>query len=254
MDRHSPVLARIGISIADAYRRADQREKARVARASAIDYLLAMPEELIASSIPILQALLTNQVLHADNDESVLQALSILDRAIESLPSYPAEQATLETARILSLASIGRGDRARRLLEPRLAGARGALKDQPENAATRVALTRLLVVQAFVDRHLDQSPLTPLTEAANSLTHVFVVRHAESLECVRQYLLTQHTLLVFDRSRSPQAALQRVKEVLKTIATLKKTNRQPAITTVIESEQQKLQMLLTGINHDLGIR
>jgi hypothetical protein len=246
-------LARLGLSVADAYRRGRQLENAQAARADSISYLLSMPEDTIARSVTILQALLTNQLLHAQDDESIRQASAMFDRATESLRSNPREQSALSTAKALTLASVGRGKQAEKLIDAQIAVARKEWEER-KSTANRLALAKLLVAKAELNRQLDQSPLKPLAEAANLLAHEWAVQQVNDLDAIRQYLVTYRTLAITSRKSVPRIAYEHVNEVYRTLSALQKKVRKPIIRTLIESEQQELAMLLTGLKSELGNR
>ena len=251
---HSARLGRIGISISDAYRRNIQSANAQRASSESIDYLLAMPEDSVATSITTLQALLTNQLVYAQDNETVQQASSMFDQAIKALTSYPDKQQTLRHAKILTLATIGQTSAAQSLLNQDLATARQQLAADTGNTNNRLALSKIYCVQSQVNGHLGQSRLKPLNDATNLLTHDWVVRHANSIDAVGQYLLTNRALIISARTSAPRTALKRVKEVLVTLRELRSSDRDPLVETLIDSEKHKLEMLLTGLNHDLNSR
>ncbi|MGD9263873.1 MAG: hypothetical protein PVG88_05985, partial [Methyloceanibacter sp.] len=105
-----------------------------------------------------------------------------------------------------------------------------------------------------VNRILDDSPLEPLTDAADLLTHDWVVLQVDDLDALRQVVLTNRALAIAERKRSPRAALKRVDDVYRTLQALEKENRMPLIATLIDSEKQTFAMLLSALKEESGDR
>ena len=115
-------------------------------------------------------------------------------------------------------------------------------------------LAKLLVAKAELNRQLDQSRLKPLAEAAHLLAHDWAVQQVNDLDAIRHYLVTHRTLAITSRKSAPRTAYEHVNEVYRTLSALEKTVSKPIIRTLIESEQQELAMLLTGLKSELGNR
>lgn len=253
-DPQLPPLARLGISLADEYQRIGQPDRARETLIDSINYLLAMPADLIAKSDSILQALLCTMSVIADSDQARRDVLFMFDSAVKSLDSHPAEQTNIQSAKIRTLASINHGDEAQKILDPLLAQARSRFKSNPENEHDRIALAKLLNTQTQVNRLLDQHSLEPISEATKVLDDNWLVQHSDKLNCIRQYLSTHNTYVAIVSQKAPRKALMHLRKVERALTTLIDEQPEAEIRTLIHNQRHKFTNTRTNLEVELDLR